>query len=541
VRRTVFVLLSVASFIVRAPAASLGTEEAAAEANASGGPLTADFNGDGFADLGVAVPQEDVNGQTNAGAVHVLYGSSGGLQADAPDDQVWHQDVTGVEDSAEQSDHFGWAVAAADFNGDDLADLAIGVYQENVGSIVDAGAINVLYGSAAGLQVSSPPDQHWNQDSPGVGSRAEPNDNFGRSLGIGDFNGDGFADLAVGVPSQDVGTRTDAGAINVLYGSPTGLQAESPDDQIWWQNAAGVGDVSEQRDQFGWSLAGGDFNGDGFADLVVGVNLEDVGAVADAGAAAVLYGGPGGLQATAPDDQLWTQNSAGVLDTAETGDSLGLSVAAGDFNGDGFEDLVIGILTEDVAAIRDAGAAAVLYGSSAGLQANAPGDQLWTQDASGVEETAEAGDQFSHALAPADYNGDGFADLGIGVHHEDLGATTEAGLAHVLYGSAGGLQANTPADQLWHQDIDGVEDTAETFDAFALALGAGDYDGDGFADLVVGVRDEGVGAASDAGAVNALYGSAAGIQSAGDQLWHEDVAGVEEVAEAEDEFGWKLT
>jgi hypothetical protein len=505
----------------------------------SGGPPAADFDGDGFADLGVAVPQEDVNGQANAGAVHVLYGSAGGLQAQSPDDQVWHQDVAGVEDSAEPNDHFGWALAPADFNGDGFADLAIGAYQEDVASIGDAGAVTVLYGSSGGLQTTSPPDQLWHQDSPSVVDRAEPSDNFGRSLGTGDFNGDGFADLSVGVPSEDFGTRSDAGAINVLYGSPSGLQAGVPDDQIWWQNGPGVGDVSEQRDQFGWSLAGGDFNGDGFVDLGVGVNLEDVGATADAGAAAVLYGGPGGLQATAPDDQLWTQNSVGVGDTSEAGDSLGLSVAAGDFNGDGFEDLVVGILTEDVGGIRDAGAAAILYGSSAGLQANAPDDQLWTQDSPGVEETAEAGDQFSHALAAGDFDGDGFADLGIGVHHEDLGEITEGGLAHVLYGSAIGLQAAD--DQLWHQDVPEVEDAAETFDAFALALGAGDYDGDGFTDLSVGVRDEDVGALTDAGAVSALYGSAGGIQAANDQVWHEDSPGVSDSAESGDEFGWKLT
>src|SRR6266540_2679808 len=150
----------------------------------------------------------------------------------------------------------------SDFNNDGFTDLAVGVIQEDVGAVGDAGAVNVLYGSAGGLQATSPDDQFWNQDSPGVRDAAEGLDQFGRSLRAGDFNNDGFADLAVGVPDEDVGTASDAGAVNVLYGSAGGLQATFPDDQFWHQDSPGVRDAAEVGEWFGASLGAGDFNND---------------------------------------------------------------------------------------------------------------------------------------------------------------------------------------------------------------------------------------------------------------------------------------
>jgi len=218
----------------------------------------------------------------------------------------------------------------SDFNNDGFADLAIGVRFEDVGTLFDAGAVNVLYGSAGGLQTTSPDDQFWNQDSAGVRDIAESGDEFGSSLGAGDFNNDGFADLAIGVPTEDVEDVGDAGAVNVLYGSAGGLQATSPDDQFWNQDSPGVKDTAEESESFGYSLGAGDFNTDGFADLAIGVLGEDVGTVDGAGAVNVLYGSAGGLQATSPDDQFWNQDSPEVQDTAETVDDFGYSLGAGD-------------------------------------------------------------------------------------------------------------------------------------------------------------------------------------------------------------------
>jgi hypothetical protein len=203
----------------------------------------ADFNGDGKADLAVGVPTEG----RHAGGVNVLYGSAGRLSATG--NQFWSQDSPAIADVAEKCDYFGRALAAGDFNGDGFADLAVGVIEDLPG-VEDAGGVNVLYGSAGGL--SSSGNQFWSQDSSGVAGVAEDNDRFGATLAAGDFNGDGKADLAVGVPFEDLSGVNGAGGVNVLYGSAGGLSASG--NQFWSQDSTGVAGVAESADHFGESL-----------------------------------------------------------------------------------------------------------------------------------------------------------------------------------------------------------------------------------------------------------------------------------------------
>jgi hypothetical protein len=258
----------------------------------------------------------------DAGAVNVLYclGCSGDIR-----NQFWHQ-AAGILDAAEPYDHFGWSLAAGNFSGDlfdYFDDLAIGVPFEDIGNIPDAGAVNVIYGTAKGLTIIG--NQFWNQNSPGVEDAAEPYDYFGYSLAAGDFNAiNGFDDLAIGVPYEDIGGITDAGAVNVLYGNYGGLQADpiyadDTPDQFWHQNI--VPGVAEPRDYFGFTLTAGRFtgifSGANHSDLAVGVPGEDLtsasGNIVDAGAVNVIYGSNqdgifGGLTTTdSVPEQIWTQ------------------------------------------------------------------------------------------------------------------------------------------------------------------------------------------------------------------------------------------
>jgi hypothetical protein len=278
-----------------------------------------------------------------------------------------------------------------------------------------------------------------------------------------------------------------------------------------WPLAAAVGGV--QATHAATSAAPSlraDFNGDGAADLVIGVPGESLGAgQASAGVVQVLYGSGGGLTATA--SQLWSQDSPGVAGVAEARDGLGGALATGDFNGDGRGDLAVGVSQEN----QGRGVVQVLAGSAAGLAAT--GSQLWSQDSPGVGGIAEAGDSFGVALAAGDFNNSGYADLAVGAAGEDIGSVADAGAVNVLYGTGGGLAGG---NQQWFQNSPGVAGISETQDFLGNALTAGDFNGDERADLAAGAPSETLAVVAEAaGAVKVLYGAVDGLSAGGNQVW----------------------
>jgi disulfide bond formation protein DsbB len=457
---------------------------------------TGDFDGDGSDDLAVGVPNEDVAGHPNAGAVNVLYGTGNGLSAAG--DQYWHQNRPGILGELEDDDKFGAVLAAGDFDGDGFDDLALGAPGEDVAGHPNAGAVNVLYGTGNGLSAAR--DQVWHQGSPGILGAPEDLDGFGWALATGDFDGNGFDDLALGVPWEHVAGHSNAGAVNVLYGTGNGLGAAG--NQYWHQGSPGVLGVVEVNDEFGWeTLAAGDFDGDGFDDLAVGVRFEDVAGEPKAGAVNVLYGTGNGLSAAG--NQYWHQGSPGITGVVEEGDHFGRALAAGDFDGDGFDDLAVGVPEEDRGGFIDPGQVQVLYGTGNGL--SAAWNQVWHQDSPWIGGAREHDDHFGRALAARDFDGDGFDDLAVGVPGETVADFTRGGSVNVLYGTGGGLSAAW--NQAWGQGSIGIAGELEDDDKFGAVLAAGDFDGDGFDDLAVGVPWEDVAGHSDAGAVNVLYGA----------------------------------
>jgi hypothetical protein len=496
--------------------------------SASAGTVSGDFNGDGRADLAVDVEGQQVGGQPGAGAVHVIYGSRAGLSGDG--DRVFSQNTPRIKQTAEAGDEFGNSLAAGDFNGDGFADLGIGTPFEDLGQGKDnAGVVQILYGSRRGLRVRG--NQLLAEGHAGLKDSPASQDDFGYALAAADLGHGRAADLAIGAAFERVNGQMRAGAVHVVYGSGDGLTAKH--NQRFTEDTAGLSQVAEPDDRFGFSLAAGDLGGGPHADLVIGAPQKRVGSATGAGSVTVLYGSRQGIRATT--GQLITQDTPGVRGVSESGDGFGMSLAVADLGRDRHSDLAIGVPFED-----GAGAVNVLYGSPSGVTADA--SQFFNQDSLAVGDGSKPSDRFGVALAAANFGRNRHADLAVGVPEDCVSAApcVTAGAVDVLYASDHGLKGS--AVQAISQATPGVQGTPQAADLFGWAVAAGRFRGTKVADLVAGIPNKDVHAPNDnAGAIAVLRGSSKGITTAGDQFLTEGSAGLAGSPDPNDHFGSELS
>jgi hypothetical protein len=203
------------------------------------------FGKSSVGDLAIGAPNADVGPVPDAGEVLVIYGTLDGLAARGS--KAWNQARRGIAEDPEPGDLFGASLASANFGEGSRDDLAVGTPGESRLAIIRAGAVHVLYGSPRGI--GSARSQLWHQDRRNLPEQAQPDDAFGFDLLSGNFGRTAQADLAVQAIFESVGTKAMAGALNVLYGAPTGLRSRG--SQLWHQDRNRVRQEAEPGDRFG--------------------------------------------------------------------------------------------------------------------------------------------------------------------------------------------------------------------------------------------------------------------------------------------------
>jgi hypothetical protein len=487
--------------------------------------LFADVNGDGIADViagarGARGPNDERGDGT--GEVSIRFGSKSWPNSIDLSTVPANVVIYGVG----VLDAFPRAITSGDLNGDGLQDLVFGVTSADGpgNSRFAAGEVYVLFGRTswpASIDLLAADASTTKADITIFG--AEAGDQLGRTVAVADVNADTYPDLVIGVPSGDGNNnaKPECGEVAVLFGPFTaGTRDLAVTQQL--PNVRIYG--ADTQDAYGRSLAVGDFNGDGIADIAMGAPTADgpgaaPGTRADAGEVAIVYG-----SASLPGEINLATASPVLVYGARAGDGLGLSLAAGNINGDAFADLAMGSPLADGPgpsfSRSSAGRVDLFFGSASLPLAN----DLATAGTSVPLYGADAGDQFGDRVVLGNVSGkdtyfdpgctcnvDRFLDdLVAGAPGADgpdtlVPARTLAGEVYVLNGQDKILDpfpAFYDLNDFATGNVDALIHGRDVLDSIGQTLATGDVNGDGVREIAIGVAeadgpDDGLGPIAD--------------------------------------------
>jgi hypothetical protein len=470
-----------------------------------------DINGDGIDDLIIGAYLADPNGNVDAGQSYVVFGSSTGFTPSF--------DLSGLDgtngfriNGIAANDFSGFSVSnAGDINGDGIDDLIIGAYLANPSGNVDAGQSYVVFGRNTGFAA----DLNLSSLNGTNGFRINgilSGDNSGISVSsAGDINNDGIDDLIIGAFLADPNSNFEAGQSYVVFGRTTPFAANFNLSGLNGTNGFRINGIAS-GDNSGISVSSaGDINGDGIDDLIIGAFLADPNGNSQSGQSYVVFGRTTPFVANFNLSGLNGTNGFrinGIL----SGDQSGISVSsAGDINGDGIDDLIIGANQADPNSNDLAGQSYVVFGRTTGFAADLNLSSLNGTNGFRINGIL-SGDQSGLSVSSAgDVNGDGIDDLIIGTFEADPNGNSQSGQSYVVFGRSTGFAANFNLSGLNGTNgfiINGIN----AFDGSSGSVSsAGDINNDGIDDLIVGAVGADPNGNADAGQSYVIYGNRAAV------------------------------
>lgn len=433
-----------------------------------------DINGDGFDDLIIGAPHNFDD--FYSGSIFVVFGKASGFAATLPLSSLDGSNGFRINGVA-AGDAAGQAVGSAgDINGDGFDDLLIGAPISDIPN-QDTGYAYVVFGKAAGFSATM--DLSSLDGANGFQMSVDEGDVLlAWSLdSAGDVNGDHIDDFIIGAPLKDNPNGVNTGSAYVVFGKTTGFDANLDLSSLDGSNGFRMDGIAESLN-LGNGVSAGDINGDGFNDLIAG--SYGIGA----GKSFVVFGKASGFDATVDLSGLDGSNGFTLEGEAE-GDEAGYSVDnAGDVNGDGFDDVIIGARSAGING-EGSGAAYVVFGKASGFDATLNLSSLDGNNGFRLEGGA-AGDNSGRSVSMAgDFNGDGFDDVIVGAYAADPNGI-DSGSAYVIFGKASGFSASLNLSNLSSTDGFSLSGLAAGNSLGKAVSSAGDINNDGFDDLIIG-------------------------------------------------------